>query len=172
MSSPSSVLGGTIQQGWRVSGNLPEEVCRPLPDAVRQEFERLDAANEGQANLLVIHKRTGHDAPTSRTLITRDEPRGGYRYSRWTQATGEAFGFLGPVLAAIHDSHTEWLYFLFQNRECGDTIYPDFPARAERVGSAPTGLEEFCHRVFRSLGGDDSFHWVLLTLRRDVPGEE
>jgi hypothetical protein len=172
MPSHSAVLGGTIRQGWRESGNLPEEVRRPLPDAVRQEFERADEAKEGQAILLVLHKQTGQDAPISKALVTRDEPRGDYHYSRWTQSTGEAFGFLGSVLTAIHDPQTEWLYFLFQNRVCGEKVYPEFPPRDERVDSAPAGLAAFCYRVFRSLGGDDSFHWVLLTLRRDVPGEE
>jgi hypothetical protein len=98
--------------------------------------------------------------------------RGDYAYSRWTQATGEAFGFFESVLAAVHDPHTEWLYLLFQNRALGDTTYPEFPARVERVGSATAGLEAFCYLVSRSIGGDSSFHWVLLTLRRDLPGEE
>src|SRR5262245_25826454 len=172
MASPAAVLRGTIQQGWRESGQLPEGVRRPLPDAVRQEFERADEANEGEAHLLALHQRTGQDAPTCRALVTHDEPRGDYRYSRWTQATGEAFEFLGSVLAAVDDPHCDWLYLLFQNRALGDKTYPEFPPRVERVESAAAGLQAFCYRVFRSTNRDDSFHWVLLKLRRDLPGAE
>jgi hypothetical protein len=113
----------------------------------------------------------GQETHTSKEMFTLDVSRGDYRYSRWTQTTGETLEFVASILEAIQNPQTEWLYVCFVNRTLLDTIYPEFATVIDSVNSAIAGLEVFSKLVRRSTQCDDSFHWVMLTLRREVVAE-
>jgi hypothetical protein len=145
-----------------------------LPAAVQQEFGRADDSEDaevGETYLLALHKELGHETHTSKQIVTLDVSWGDYGCSRWTQATGETFTFVAFVLAGIQNPQTEWLYLRFLNRILGDTIYPEFTTVTQPVGSAIAGFEAVSTLVSRSIQGDSSFHWVLLTLQREVMAE-
>jgi hypothetical protein len=172
MTHPASKWSGSVQRGWCERGKLPDDILRQLPDAVQQEFAQADDTDgSGETYLLALHKEMGHETHTSKGIVTLDVAWGDYSYSRWTQTTGETFEFVASVLAGIQNPQTEWLYVRFVNRTLLDTIYPEFTTVVDSVNSAIAGLEAFSKLVGRSTHGDSSFHWVLLTLRREVVAE-